>query len=246
MFKSALLKIAFLFLISFNVIPSFALDIAELKRAVVKLRSEYKNAKGQEVGGAATGFFIRDKYQNIVIATVAHYCISKFEDGAKLTTDDGRVLTISRINILTDLCILKIDKNYTLDVILNIKTDYSDMNNESEIIVAGYPLAGPFKITEGKAVQFVQWEDRFCSLKAAEKCKNTKYCKPGQKNDCIKINAALEISAEALPGNSGSPVMDQKFNVVGIVFAADNRNKNGLITPASFIIQLLEEPELKL
>jgi hypothetical protein len=56
--------------------------------------------------------------------------------------------------------------------------------------------------------------------------------------DCVKLMDSVMTNAFSLPGNSGSPVLNDAGNVVGVLFAGDGRNTS-LIVPTDLIHDFL-------
>ena len=52
----------------------------------------------------------------------------------------------------------------------------------------------------------------------------------------------LELTDKVLPGNSGSPVLNQSGQVVGVVYATDTKTGDGLAMPLSSLTQFLASP----
>jgi V8-like Glu-specific endopeptidase len=57
---------------------------------------------------------------------------------------------------------------------------------------------------------------------------------------CIAHIYAATSSIQIYPGNSGSPVMNSSGDVVGIIFAGDNRTNYGSYVPVFKIREFLE------
>ena len=93
-----------------------------------------------------------------------------------------------------------------------------DALSGDRVVIAGYPQGGAIRIVPGRVVDYVDGEP---------------FGEPGK---------VMRSSAEAEPGNSGGPVLDQRGHVVGIVFSVELSTGETLAIPASTIAKTLRTP----
>ena len=107
----------------------------------------------------------------------------------------------------------------------------------------GYPLDHYLHLSEGKvtgpklAQIGVQYDPE------NPNCANPFFPYPWlpQVGICIILRPAVETSAQIFPGNSGSPVFNKYLEVVGIMFAGDNRSNLGLMVPWEHLKRVLDK-----
>ncbi len=87
----------------------------------------------------------------------------------------------------------------------------------ADVAAVGYPLGGPFTITEGVVIDRIDGFD---------------FNVPGD---------ILRISAEVQPGNSGGPLLDRRGRVAGVVYAIERATGLGLAIPMDTVNMLIDD-----
>lgn len=132
-----------------------------------------------------------------------------------LATWDGVDFTVKvrAISQVDDLALLSAAPNAPAAVFAS-----NDPAPGAKVWVAGYPLGDQLSLLAGHVLGYVS---------------GSPFDEPGQ---------IIEISNAIQPGNSGSPLLDSKGQVVGIVFAIDTQNNDGLAIPLSTLQEFLIAP----
>jgi S1-C subfamily serine protease len=189
-------------------------------RAVVKVVK--MNDDGQVLGGG-TGFSILVKGRKYIL-TNAHVC-DMYEGGhiAVIEMPDGtfKQRPIKAISGDTDLCII--------DGIAELPTvSLAKSVSLGEIVaVVGHPMLMPLNISYGDiigetiATVAIGFADMKCDL---PKNKIMGFY-------CVEQVEAYQTTATALPGNSGSPVVNWRRQVIGVLFAGDSSINWGMVIP---------------
>jgi S1-C subfamily serine protease len=94
----------------------------------------------------------------------------------------------------------------------------ANVPNGTQVWVAGYPEGDQLTLIPGIVLDYISGDV---------------YDAPGQ---IMELTNAIE------PGNSGSPLLDSKGDVVGVVFALNTETGNGLAIPVSDLSQFLSSP----
>ena len=113
-----------------------------------------------------------------------------------------------------DLALL--DDNFSSDMVATVTT--SVVARGTPVWVAGYPKGDRLSVTTGRVLGYVAGES---------------FGEPGR---------LMEISNRVEPGNSGSPLLDSRGRVVGVVFATETATGDGLALPASTLAPYLRSP----
>lgn len=170
-----------------------------------------------------TGFQMETKYGLKVISN-AHVCEVGVEKGYMLAHTSGfqQILKIEKIDPMADLCMLS-KVNGLPGLKLASEPDMGDT-----IGILGHPLLQPQTFSKGRilAKQVINVATGFYD-------ENT--CKgPGARRVptwfadlCVKMFTSYYTNAVIFPGNSGSPAVNFYGNVVGVVFAGNNRTNYG-------------------
>ncbi len=156
-----------------------------------------------------TGFEVEDSSGHRFIVTNKHVC-GIFTGGvAQLQTEEGKVYFrhILKVSDIFDLCLIdSIDEVPALH--LGKKISLLD-----KIFIVGHPFLHPLKVTSGNVIRslvITTTEDGITSTGSF---------------------ASLETNAEAHPGNSGSPVVNPKGEVVGVLFAGTADGETSFVVP---------------
>lgn len=136
-----------------------------------------------------------------------------------VNTWDGHRLDadVAGVAIDSDLAVLQLDDTSGLPT-AELRTEPVEVGER--IYAVGYPGGGPAAVTEGEVVALVDG-----SLL-------------GESTDVIRIDAEIR------QGNSGGPVLDERGQVVGVVFALETTAGTGLAVPAATLLERLDDTEL--
>lgn len=190
-------------------------------------------------GYAGTGFVTTTESGRVVTVTNTHVC-----DGAQkgiLVVDWDRphwgMLHILAYDTVNDLCLLE----GAPDTSPPLKLAESFKEGEA-VVTIGHPKAGPLTTSIGvigKAGPVVtQSDEKLCS--GPEKKLEIKKQKDGSLSfTCYCVNQGVETTAQVFPGSSGSPVLNLKGEVVGVVFAGDDVTHEGEFIPVDKLRALI-------
>lgn len=190
-------------------------------------------------GGGGTGFAVSGKSGNNYIVTNAHVC----DDLPKIGTTQWAYITngvikiskrVLEISKTTDLCIIEGIEN-----VKPLKLAKSFVVGQ-EVHGIGHPELGPLTMTGGeinavKDIWFVEYElnissaDKLCNAPKESKSKSEKkflsFLPAVEIDVCIvTVKDAINTTVLARPGSSGSPLIDSEGQVVGVLFAIDDKN----------------------
>ncbi len=186
---------------------------------VVKIINEEKNAGG-------TGFFVKANSGEVYLMTNAHVCGREGEKivNVELPGNDRMVqLKIIEVSEVTDLCLVEAPKYIKSGLSIA-----SDVNLGEEISIVGHPKLMPLTETKG---QFIGYLDILMPLHLgpceSETATNQTY--PTMFGAvCVQKMHVGATTVLALHGNSGSPTVNYKGQVVGVLFAGDDKDNWGV------------------
>lgn len=186
----------------------------------------------------ASGSLILAPSGKLLILTNYHVC-EGFSDVINfrilpVTPHHGRVL---KSNIKIDLCIVEAPKDildYKIPLILASKSGYYE-----KVLALGYPLDGPLTpsygfLLERRKIPIAMHDSKDCP------------------DDSLKLNFGYYVSCiitmvvditnlTTFPGNSGSPVVNLKGELVGVINSGDNRTNYGNIIPLEDVKEFLKD-----
>lgn len=207
---------------------------------VVKL-----DPQGHILGGG-TGFSIKGPSGKKYIITNAHVCeMYKGASEADVQEPDDTIKTrkIVEISQDTDLCLIE-----GINELSPISLASSVSIGENAAII-GHPELMPLTIAYGDIV-----EDKLYQVPMGiigmdmpeEQCKLPKNriidveTFLGPLSVCVEEVEAYRITATSLPGNSGSPVVNYRGQLIGVDFAGDNDIHWGLVIPLDDVKDFLK------
>lgn len=174
--------------------------------------------------GGGTGYMVKDARFGIVIVTNKHICDMDPEDGIFVLDQDGAqyLSKIRRKARLTDLCLIETPQELLSKYEgLTLAPDGTTPEKYETLYVYGHP--GLRKLT-GSSGPFVNesWVPRFS-------------------DDHIDAPTLRIGRADIViyPGSSGSPVLNDRGDVVGTVFGYEGANHIALYIPLREMIEFL-------
>lgn len=220
-----------------------------------QLKDDYLNTKrssivkltNPEQTSGGTGFYVQTPSGKVVTMTNGHVC--RLAKDGFILSDDGtnkasvKVLAQYENN---DLCIVEAPSKITS----GLKVAGSVREGE-DVYVLGHPLLQPKTLVKGQVsggmiVEVMQGMNM-------EGCEGKTYKKVipdpndllailfGVEFYCIRTTEAYILTANILPGNSGSPVLNSFGHVVGVAFAGSPGSGRGLIVPLSDVKAFLKD-----
>lgn len=196
-------------------------------RNVVKV---VKTGSLGRVMGGGTGFAIRGDSGTDYIMTNAHVCdMYKGGKTATIEEQDGTLLDreIVSISDSTDLCLIKADESLTPLEIASY--DYIG----EKLAIVGHPELMPLNISWGEILGQGPLDVMLGVIgqnMTKEECSKPKnrieaydtgvY---GMLDTCLEEINAYQTTAVAMPGNSGSPVVNVYGHLSGVLFAGDSK-----------------------
>lgn len=174
--------------------------------------------------GGGTGYLIQDWRFGIVLMTNKHICDSRPEQGLFLLDQDGvqYLSTVRRIAALTDLCLLETPHELlTKYGGLSLAQDAYRPNKNESLYVFGHPGLRKLTASHGPFVN-ESWI-------------------PGIYEGHIEAKTMKVGRADIViyPGSSGSPVLNDRGEVIGTIFAFEGRNHIALYVPLREMVEFL-------
>lgn len=183
-----------------------------------------------------TGFAVKAPSGDVYTLTNAHVC--RIEGGLYTTLKNGRRVSLKIVEVsdVTDLCLLSGIKNMRgLDVA-------SGVGIGEEMGLVGHPRLMPLTLSRGQLIGYGQALVLVSFGMCPDSLEPPTYFNGNTPFGpvCVMGVEAGFTNIIALPGNSGSPVVNIFGNVVGVLFASDSEANWGLIVPLSDVKNFLK------
>lgn len=183
-----------------------------------------------------TGFAVKTASGKVLTLTNAHVC--RIPGGIFAALTNGRQIPLQIVEIYDkhDLCLLQGISGLT-GVSL---ADSVDVGDQIEII--GHPKLMPLNVSKGEIIGYQQ----VVVMTGQGPCEETQTNPPYSTimtpfgEACILTVKAGLSNAIALPGNSGSPVVNIFGNLTGVLFCGDPGDNWGIFVPLKFIKDLVK------
>jgi S1-C subfamily serine protease len=201
------------------------------------------NVKGNSGG---TGFLVKAPSGRPYVLTNGHVCSLKDESGRVYVRDaEGTVYYSLLIEVSKehDLCLINTPIEGGGFTLAKNSVDGQRM------YVLGHPQLEPQTLTKGNLAGVMPVTIATGFNVKVEECSGPGFelIDPGPlgqifgiENVCLRTLEANPMTAVILPGNSGSPVIDQVGNIIGVVFAGNEAGTRGYIVPLSYVKKFLE------
>lgn len=203
---------------------------------VVFLRSP----KGASIQGSATGFEVQAPSGKIYTLTNAHVC-GLAKDGLIMAEEKQNSKRFIPLRVLevydeNDLCLVEGLTGYSgLQLADSIEVGQTG-------IAIGYPLGEELNISSGRIKGFgnVQLLDQDPICDGPHKRKINVETLFGLMDLCEITRYAAATDLLIYPGNSGSPLVNIYGNVIGVIFASNNRTAWGSAVPLKDVQEFLK------
>lgn len=207
---------------------------------IVKLTNLEGNSGG-------TGFYVKTPSGKIVTLTNGHVCRLAVNGVLMSRTDTD----VDAVNVIAqyednDLCIVDAPEGTKTGFRVALYT-----RNTENIYVLGHPLLEPKTLTKGQlsgnmTIDVLQGYNVVpCEGKTYRQVlpdpNDLMAALLGIKYACIRTSDADIITANILPGNSGSPVLNAFGHVVGVVYAGSPGTGRGFIVPLTDVKEFLKD-----
>lgn len=189
--------------------------------------------------GYGTAFQVTYKGSKIIL-TNAHVC--DFSDKVTLTDTVSKekfVREVIKVNEIYDLCLIKPIKERS-----SLRFGNAAYVGQSALVV-GHPHGWSTVLTQGEvfevdAEEEIEEENRLLCFGPNLRVQKTK--DPKNPVVCLrKYSPILRTTIQVLPGSSGSPILDRKGRVIGVIFMHYTDGAWGAGIPLSSVFQFLKE-----
>ena len=211
----------------------------KLSRSVVMVTDSY------EIRSGGTGFYIGQSADNSsLVVTNSHVCGERDSSVVSFAKDAAKMLfKVKKQDPKADLCLLKGTQDVSLPLIplkLAVVSPFY-----TAVYSAGHPFLRRLNPRKGVIVQAE-------TVEIGTPMPLSGVCPEGAKEEevfqlfftqkiCVEAFDSFYTTLESFPGNSGSPAVDANGDVVGVVFAIDNRTHYTSLVPLYKLKEFLKD-----
>lgn len=208
--------------------------LSKARGAVVKVELLYAR-------GGGTGFFISRKGETLLI-TNSHVCeaVEKHPYGLKL---DGKIIegTIVSKYEKHDLCAIK---PFLTQPVKTLSIAAKSPSVDDVVYTTGHPALRPLTITKGRYIG-----DEIIQLPKFDYtvCNGIEQILPplarfftGRDKVCLQLFHSYQTTNIIFGGNSGSPLLNDRAEIVGVVFAGSNQVTDSYSVPLVYLQEFLK------
>lgn len=226
------MKLTFALICLFSV-NSFALSNAQLKR----FRDVAVKITNNEQSSGGSGSIVQSDANGSIILTNRHVCGVAVDGGVVVKGDKAYRIVSYKLSPNHDLCLVKIRQNLKVQLVVSqvIPTP------PDRSFVSGHPLLLPNIITEGhfSDEMDVQIMTGVRPCTAEEGKEDPMTCMFMGGFPILENYSSQVVSNLIQPGNSGSPVLNAKGELSGVIFAGSGELGFGLIVPHIYVVYFM-------
>ena len=199
-------------------------------------------------GGGGTGFHVQAKSGETFLITNSHICDRSTDGQLNVQHPDNNQRAIPRRilenSATTDLCLVE-----PLPGIVGLRLG-SSLTVGQLVQSYGHPGLRPLTQAKGSVVSrekieiLYDWINSDADRAACSKPKNKIEMVQtifGIGEACLLVIDAVDTTVRTFPGSSGSPLVNEAGNVVGVIFASSNSTNNGCAVPLDALKQFLSQ-----
>lgn len=236
---TALLMITTLYLASLFA-PS---ELSQIHDIYIRSYSDSIVVLSNNEGSGGTGFIAKGKSGESYVITNGHVCGLAVKDKILVSyRDDNYILKVVKRYQFNDLCAVEAPTN---NIPLSIAKD-SFLGQKVHVL--GHPLLEATSRTEGELSGIQEIKVRVSANPDAKDCNGPTYSIEGSDaisgffgvtSYCVRTLEATASTTPILPGNSGSPVLNNYGHVVGVAFASSGEGVRSYFVGLDYVQDFL-------
>lgn len=203
-------------------------DVRVVARSIVKVL-----ALNEEGGG--TGWAVKNNYGKTVIMTNDHVCEAGTDGIVRIQDDDGNTSLkhILERNFERDLCLVEGVEIPTL------KLAKGSPGRFDSLVVIGHPQLAPTSRSNGVYLGTGITQIGFAPEKDGS-CKRGSEQRQGLFGSFCVLSIEVGFStAQVYPGNSGSPILNERGEVIGVINSTSQPSYHGAFIPLPYVQEML-------